>query len=380
MRYWRTLALAATAMLAHSAGASAETGNCAALEARLASIDRASDDYWDNGFRDTEAAIDRGQEELDTAMRQARRAGCYGGTMFRPRGAGSDCSALISRVDRIQAELRQEQRRHHSVSEDPYSVERERSEVVGQLVTNQCGDYASYERGGRRHTGVFASVFGRSGSYDGVRFYGGGYDSPFDGGFDGGTYRTLCVRTCDGYYFPISFQATAGEFGRDEAACHAQCPTADVSLYVYRNPGEDATQMVSMAGEPYTALPTAFLYRTRYIRACSCGAVPADAHAATPIPAPVAPAPPPLVAEMHDGVLTIAPAPPPPEEPAVASPGPVPVDPPPAATAGASRDDYVAPFSMKAPDRPSATPAPPAPDPGRKSVRVVGPPSYLTTD
>ncbi|MCB1494479.1 MAG: DUF2865 domain-containing protein [Bauldia sp.] len=373
MRYWRILALAVVATLTQSAEGSAETGACAALEARLAALDRVSDDYWDNDFRNTETAIDRKQAELDTAMRQARRAGCYGRTIFRPRGAGSNCPALTSRIERIQAELLQEQGRSHSIADDPYSVDRERSQVVGELVAKQCGDYASFERGGRRRTGLLASLFGRRGSYDGVRFYGGGYDS----GFDGGTYRTVCVRTCDGYYFPISFQATAAEFGRDEAACHAQCPSTDVSLYVYRNPGETTSQMMSLAGEPYTALPTAFLYRSKYIRACSCGASPVDAYAATPVPAPVAPPAPPLIAEMHGGVLTIAPAPPPERPPPPEAP---PADPPATETAGASPDGHVAPFSMKPPARPHAAAAQKAGNQGDRPVRVVGPPSYLTVE
>ena len=35
----------------------------------------------------------------------------------------------------------------------------------------------------------------------------------------GGTYRTLCVRTCDGYYFPISFKVTRAKFNTDSIAC-----------------------------------------------------------------------------------------------------------------------------------------------------------------
>lgn len=377
MRYWRTSLLAAL-LGVNSAGLAAEASDCAALEARLASLDRASDDYWDNDFRDTEAAIDRRQAELDTAMRQARRAGCYGSTIFRPRGASSNCPALINRVDRIEAALRQEQGQRQSVANDPYSAERERSKVVGQLVAGQCGDYASYERGGRRRTGLFSALLDRRGSFDGIRIYGG--ESSI--GFDGGTYRTLCVRSCDGYYFPISFQTTPSEFGRDEAACQAQCPAADVSLYVYRNPGEDPTQMMSMAGEPYAALPTAFLYRSRYIRACSCGALPADGYAVAPraaAPSPLPPPSPPLVAEINGGVLSFSAAPVEEEELPTAVEA-VPIDPPPTSTVDTPRDDYVPPFSMVAPEKPAATPAPRLPEPVSGPVRVVGPPSYVTVD
>ena len=49
------------------------------------------------------------------------------------------------------------------------------------------------------------------------------------------------------------------------------CPGADVALYIHHNPGQESESMVSLAGEPYSALPTAFLYRDQYISACSCG-------------------------------------------------------------------------------------------------------------
>ena len=85
-----------------------------------------------------------------------------------------------------------------------------------------------------------------------------------------GSYRTLCVRTCDGYYFPISYSASQAKFLEDEKTCQRQCPAAEVALYAHRNPGEDINQAVSMNGQPYISLPTAFAYRKEYNSSCSC--------------------------------------------------------------------------------------------------------------
>src|SRR5262249_61418205 len=85
-----------------------------------------------------------------------------------------------------------------------------------------------------------------------------------------GTYRTLCVRTCDGYYFPISYSTVPSKFPEDEQICHRQCPAAEVALYSYRNPGEDVARAVSTSGRLYSDLPTAFSYRKQYNAACSC--------------------------------------------------------------------------------------------------------------
>jgi hypothetical protein len=112
--------------------------------------------------------------------------------------------------------------------------------------------------------------------FGGARFRKWGEDGFFSGS-PYGTYRTLCVRTCDGYYFPISFSTTPSRFMSDAQSCQAICPGTNVALYTHRNPGEESESMVSLAGEPYTALPTAFRYRTEFDPACICGSVTAPA-------------------------------------------------------------------------------------------------------
>lgn len=88
-------------------------------------------------------------------------------------------------------------------------------------------------------------------------------------GRERGTYRTVCVRLCDGYFFPISFSATPDRFAADEASCNARC-SSGARLYVYPNPGGEPEDMRDVRGQPYTALKTAFLFRTTYVEACTC--------------------------------------------------------------------------------------------------------------
>ena len=93
-----------------------------------------------------------------------------------------------------------------------------------------------------------------------------------------GTYRTVCVRTCDGYYFPISFSVTPDRFERDRQACENSCG-AQGRLFVYRNPGGDIEDMQDLQGKPYRQLRTAFLYRTEYVADCKCKAHPWEQQA-----------------------------------------------------------------------------------------------------
>ena len=116
----------------------------------------------------------------------------------------------------------------------------------------------------------------------------------------GRTFRTLCVRTCDGYYFPVSYSTTREHFATDLAACQQMCPGTETSLFYHAVRGEAAEDMVSVDGVAYVDLPTAFQYRTTLDSSCSCGASnavelasaqspagePADSAAALPRPRP----------------------------------------------------------------------------------------------
>ena len=83
------------------------------------------------------------------------------------------------------------------------------------------------------------------------------------------TYRTLCVRTCDGYYFPISFSTTRSEFGRDADKCTASCGS-EARLFYHPNPGGKVEDMVDLAGLGYATLPSAFKYRQSIVSGCAC--------------------------------------------------------------------------------------------------------------
>jgi hypothetical protein len=85
----------------------------------------------------------------------------------------------------------------------------------------------------------------------------------------GTTYRTLCVRLCDGYYFPISAAAPGGSLSRDADRCSASCG-AEARLFYHPNPGGSAETMVDLTGMAYSALPNAFRYRRMLVEGCSC--------------------------------------------------------------------------------------------------------------
>jgi len=76
------------------------------------------------------------------------------------------------------------------------------------------------------------------------------------------TFRTLCVRPTDGYFYPLQYMATPENFALHELVCQAQCEGA--RLFVHRNPGEDVDDAVDLQGNRYTDLPNAFAYLETY--------------------------------------------------------------------------------------------------------------------
>ncbi len=92
------------------------------------------------------------------------------------------------------------------------------------------------------------------------------------------TFRTYCVRLCDGYFWPISFSTTSDRFDQDEKQCASACGSP-ARLFVHRVPGGGPGTMVSPEGLAYSALKTAFAFRTKYDAQCTCRAQPWEQHA-----------------------------------------------------------------------------------------------------
>jgi len=100
------------------------------------------------------------------------------------------------------------------------------------------------------------------------------HSSPAPRTFNGsGRYRTMCVRTCDGYYFPISSNARRRDFNRDAKACSSACGSQAKLFYMDRQ-ATDMGAMRGLAGGAYRDLPNAFSYRKALKSGCTCRPMP----------------------------------------------------------------------------------------------------------
>lgn len=104
------------------------------------------------------------------------------------------------------------------------------------------------------------------------------------------TIRTLCVRACDGYYFPISFSTTRDQLEADEATCQRRCPAGNATLFFHASRGEISDQAISISGSRYADLENAFRYRSVLDPSCTCGqAIPDPSEEAALRPFPSVP-------------------------------------------------------------------------------------------
>jgi Protein of unknown function (DUF2865) len=235
---------------------------CPQLEGQLSALDRGvSDSTQSDLTRRLDDAVRKQQADLDRLTAQARRSGCEGNGFFSLFvNQPPQCGALNAQIQQARGNLDRSmgdlQRAQSNTGADRES---QRRSLINTLAQNDCGpQYRQLANQGGG--GFFERLFGP-----------GTILSPDTGGQQAatGTYKTLCVRTCDGFYFPISYSTTPNRFGEDAQACQRLCPAAEAVLYSQPTSG-DVNQAVSSDGRLYTALPTAFAYRKQFNPSCSC--------------------------------------------------------------------------------------------------------------
>src|SRR4051812_10106336 len=239
---------------------------CPRLEAQLATVDRGGggDPAKDEQIRRYQDAASKQQGELDRVTSQAKRQGCDSSGFFSLfSGQSAQCGPVNNQIQQMRGNLDQIttslERLRGGGGFNPERDSQRRS-VLLALAQNNCGpQYANAARGSGNS---LDNLFGNTSPAA----------APSDLGPQSGTFRTVCARSCDGAYFPISFATVPGRFPDDERTCKNLCPAAEATLFTYRNPGEDMNQAVSINGQPYASSPNAFRYRQEFNPSCACKA------------------------------------------------------------------------------------------------------------
>lgn len=244
---------------------------CGQLSAQLQAIDRVSPGSPGRAAQ-YQDAIDRQSMELSRTRDYAQSIGCD----IDPSG-DQQCAALATNLRRMQRNLSNLEEQFARISDDAQGRRQgERERLVAMLDENGCNGASAAQRPARS-AGLFEQLFGGDEATDtyelppSAREQSSSLEAPADPTGGATNLRTICVRKCDGFFFPISFSTNATSFPSDEAACRQRCPAADVELYAYNTFTEQPDNAISAtSGRPLSDLPNAFRFRTRFDASCSC--------------------------------------------------------------------------------------------------------------
>ncbi len=257
------LAALTASIVAFSADiALAQNAECARLQQAIAAH---------RGSSGAQGAVERQRAELARTSAYARSLGC-GNRKFLIFGSDppAQCGDLEGQISRMQANLSDLQARAGG--------------GAGDLIARYNAECGRAQPSGPGN--VFEALFGglaklgapqdQEPSQTDARFEDHG-DQPRQSAPSGekggvqahaGSYA-VCVRTCDGSFFPVSYSGAGSRADSLEDVCRSLCPNADMALYSFPF-GGTIEEAASPTGEPYANLPNASKFEKSYDPSCSC--------------------------------------------------------------------------------------------------------------
>ncbi len=230
----------------------AQTIDCGRLQQQIAQSDRGGGNRY-------AAAARRQSAELARTQAYAQQLGCGGLASFF--GGNPQCGGLNQRIQQMQANLGQLQAASGGGGQ--------RADLVAR--------YNAYCRGGspqpQQPRGFFESLFGGQ-EQPAPPLPDMRRDQPQDSADDeGGPHarggsQAVCVRTCDGGFFPLGVSARRGDDSLNEM-CTALCPGTQAVVFT-RTPSADIRTAMGIDGKPYMDLPNALKYSKTFTPDCSC--------------------------------------------------------------------------------------------------------------
>lgn len=248
------LAAALLALAATAGAAAAQSPACNAWRSELASL------QGQRGGGDPRAAqmAQRVGAQLAQATNQYRAMGCErGGFTFFGEGPPRECGGLRAQIGQLQAQYGGLQQQAQGGA-----LEQRRAQLASAINAN-CR--APQQRG------FFETIFGlepRRGEIDSTLpeldpEQPAEPEKPRMGG-----PQTVCVRTCDGFFFPLA-NNPGGRDSSDEM-CQALCPGVETLAYGMTNGGDIQNAVARATGQPYASLPNAGKYQRSFDAACTC--------------------------------------------------------------------------------------------------------------
>ena len=252
----------------NNADAQSRAAICRSLNAQLASLSSGGSSGGNSAqYRKYDNAARAQQSQITKTKKIARRGRCTGLGLFNSKSA--QCRRIISSLKKMEANLRGLKRTRAKHAPKQAGSARKRNQILRRIKQNRCKSKvttkqvnAQQPKKSKRKT-LLEQIFGvKTYKENGQRQKNNDNNQSEITLTSFGTFRTLCVRKTDGYYFPISFSTVKDRFEQDQATCQSMCPGTKVELYHHKMPTEDSEEMVSyLTGKAYAEEPFAFAYR-----------------------------------------------------------------------------------------------------------------------
>ncbi len=241
---------------------------CLRLEGQLAKTYQSEQGPGDNRAK-LKISIRNVENVYHRLNNEADRRNCYQQFFFSKELRRTPrCIRIHRKIQNAKRQLEKLNRQMERSIQSGSNKKHQRTDLIQALARNKCG--YQYEKEARKRNS-FNNWFDDA-------FFGGTRPDPDynpDDRFQFATHRTLCVRMCDGYYFPMSFATTQNRFSQDENVCQSKC-AAPAKLFTYPNPGGTPEQMYGIDGQSYADLKNAWRFKKEFVKGCSCKATEYD--------------------------------------------------------------------------------------------------------
>lgn len=258
-----TVSLHLTAPLKAQQRSPAHQAYCLDLERKLAGVIHGDTNQQDRASIRTN--LRNVEQVFHRLNNEAERRGCYNYFLFSKELRRTPrCLRIDKKIRAAKRQLAALNEQLHRNADSKSRKRRRQEKIISALARNKCGQ--NYEQAARRQNS-FSNWFS-----DG--FFGGAPKERSysrEEQFQFATHRTLCVRLCDGYYFPISFATTTNRFSTDEQVCQSRC-AAPARLFTHPNPGGTSEQMLAVDGTTYESMKNAWRFKKEFVKGCSCKA------------------------------------------------------------------------------------------------------------
>lgn len=235
-----------------------ESPYCANLRAQIA---RAGADARARRYR---TAADSQRNEYNRLTARGRALGCNRETIpFFSEPLPAECGGLNARITALRNNIAAFER---GASDDS------QRQALSARYDAECRTPTGVRRGPKN---FFEELFGLDASEDPPGMAPSRGIAPLDEDGDGADGRprggslAICVRDCDGGFFPVSYSAGRANLDDLETLCRSLCPNASVRLYT-RSPWRGLETAVSIDGQPYSGHPNALKFQSRFDASCGC--------------------------------------------------------------------------------------------------------------